>query len=371
MKIEQQLLVPEHGCNRLAPGRSGPAAQLVLVFGSQGALAHGEPLAQLRAAYPQAWIVCASGAAEFTSTGAGVGQLAVTAVAFDSTRVAAAALTVSRVGASRTAGAALAGQLCGPELRHVLMFFDGQRIDGAQLSRGLNEHLPRGVTVSGGPAGSGNPFENVLLGLNEPPGSGRAIAVAFFGRRLQVGIGSAAGWAPRGDECTVTGAEGRVLLELDGAPAFDVYQSHLTGRAGDVALSCRAARPPSSDSRADAPAAPTIVAVDPSGRSLLFNAQVRRGTRVQFMDIGFEDLLVSAAQAAKSARLEPAAELALCLGGAGRPLVLGDRHHEEPRWIRRFLGPHTALAGLYSHSELAGDDRLSNQTMAITTLRET
>lgn len=370
MRIEQQLFRPEHGSPSASSAPGARPTQLVLVFGSQGALAHPEPLARLRTAHPHAWIVCAAGAAEFTSSGAGVGHLAVTAIAFESTRVAAASLTVPRPGASRSTGAALADQLSGPELVHILVLFDGQRVDGAQLTRGLDEHLPRGVTVSGGPAGSGNPFEQALVGLNEPPGTGRAVAVAFYGPRLRVGIGSAAGWMPRGTECTVTGAQGQVLFELDGAPALDVYQSQFPGRADSLTVSCRTVQPSFSPWLANAPAAPTVVAIDSAQRSLLFNGEVRRGSRVQFMDIGFEDLLVSAAQAAKSARLEPAAELALCIGGAGRQVVLGDRRNEEPRWIRRFLGPQTALAGLYSHSEITGDDRLSNQTMAITTLRE-
>ncbi len=53
------------------------------------------------------------------------------------------------------------------------------------------------------------------------------VAVGFYGERLDVGIGSYAGWDAFGPERMITRSEGNVLYEIDGRNALELYQELL------------------------------------------------------------------------------------------------------------------------------------------------
>ncbi|MBC7860246.1 MAG: FIST C-terminal domain-containing protein, partial [Burkholderiaceae bacterium] len=70
------------------------------------------------------------------------------------------------------------------------------------------------------------------------------------------------------------------------------------------------------------------------------------------------------------------AELALLISCVGRKLVLMQRIEEEVEGVREVLGARPVFAGFYSYGEIsphtAGQAcELHNQTMTITTFRET
>jgi hypothetical protein len=252
---------------------------------------------------------------------------------------------------------------------------DGQLVNGTELARGLNERLDRAVTITGGLAGDGERFEKTRVGLDEIPVPGRIVVVGLYGKHLKVGFGSSGGWTPSGPEHNVTSSEGNILFQLDNQPALDLYSSYLG--AETAGLPASALRYPFVVMPADGSPAivRTILAVESRTHSMVFAGDIPTGARVRFMHATHDDLIAGAAQAAESAALASAAELAICVSCVGRRLVLGSRTQEELAAVRGKLGPHPILTGFYSYGELApaGAEtacQLHNQTMTVTTLLE-
>ena len=195
MKIEQLICSPAAGWTPRQNDLAGLAPQFVLAFGGRCLLEDPAYYRQLRARYPLARLILSSTSGEITGTEITDDQLSVTAVALEHSRIACASRTISRPQDSFALGCALAGELTGPELVHVFIVADGQLTNGAELARGLSEHLPAGVMLTGGLAGDGTRFEKTVVGLDEAPVSGRIVALAFYGSRFKSACGSA-GAAP-------------------------------------------------------------------------------------------------------------------------------------------------------------------------------
>jgi hypothetical protein len=376
MKLEQQLLDPALRWQPRGGSLHGLHPQLVLALGGRRLLEQPATLAALQHAYPGARLVMASTSGEILDTAITDDHVAVTAFAFERSHVSGAAISVRSQFESREAGRTLAMRLRGHGLCHVLVFSDGQLVNGTALADGFNEILPAGVTLTGGLAGDGTHFERTAVGLDELPTSGRIVALGLYGPCLQVGCGSSGGWSPDGIEHMVTAAEGNILFQLDGQPALDLYRGHL-GESQAAALPASGLRFPFSVAPGGtAPAVVrTVLAVDESTRSMVFAGDVPCGSHVRFMQASHEDLIAGAEQAARQARLGSATELALCVSCVGRRLVLGPRTGEELAKVRSILGPAALLTGFYSYGELAPAGaghgcQLHNQTMTITTLRE-
>jgi hypothetical protein len=375
MKIEQLICSPAAGWTPRQNDLAGLAPQFVLAFGGRCLLEDPAYYLQLRARYPLARLILSSTSGEITGTEITDDQLSVTAVALEHSRIACASRTISRPQDSFALGCALAGELTGPELVHVFIVADGQLTNGAELARGLSEHLPAGVMLTGGLAGDGTRFEKTVVGLDEAPVSGRIVALAFYGSRFKSACGSAGGWAPFGPERVVTRAESNRLYELDGRSALALYKQYLGDQA--AALPSSALRFPLCVSPADGSpnVVRTILSIDEAAQSMTFAGDIPPGAHGRFMRASYEDLLDGAAQASEQARgHEPG--LIVCVSCVGRRLVLGQRSEEETEVVREILGPGAALTGFYSYGELAPASRdsacqLHNQTMTVTTFSET
>jgi hypothetical protein len=291
------------------------------------------------------------------------------------TSVTCVATSVSGAACSYKAGRELATRLLGPDLVHVFVVSDGALVNGTELARGFTESLPAGVALTGGLAGDGARFEKTLVGLDEPPVSGRIVAIGFYGRDLKIGIGSAGGWSPFGPERVVTKAEGNVLFELDGQSALGLYKNYLGDQA--AALPGSALRFPLCVTvpGGGQPVVRTILSIDEKAESMTFAGDIPAGARVRFMRASYEDLIDGAAAAATQTAGANQPELVICVSCVGRRIVLGQRTEEETEIVRETLGTAATCTGFYSYGELApsgglGACQLHNQTMTITTLRE-
>lgn len=374
MKAEQLLYEPGSGWRKSGGDLSGLTPQLVLAFGGRHLLETGQGLDELRRTYPGAHLLAASTSGEITGTEITEDRIAATALAFEKTRLVCAAASVHSSVDSYAAGRDLARRLTAPGLVHVFVVSDGGFVNGTELARGFNEHLPAGVLLTGGLAGDGARFEKTLVGLDEPPVSGRVAAVGFYGTALQVGFGTAGGWEPFGPAREVTRAEGNTLFELDGRSALALYKDYL----GD-----QAARLPGSALRfplcVSAPGSPqtvvrTILSIDEHEQSMTFAGDIPLGARVRFMRASYEELIDGAAAAAEQLPAPPPA-VVICISCVGRRIVLGQRTEEEAESVRAIVGPAAVLTGFYSYGELApaGSDvpcQLHNQTMTLTSFRE-
>lgn len=372
MKVEQLLFSSTSGWQTRTGSLDGLAPQVILVFGER-TLLQSATLAPLHERHPTARLVCCSTAGEISGTDVFEGTVAATAVALERSEARCASVAIDDPAQSRACGSWLGLQLARPDLVHVFALADGALTNGTEFVAGLSATVPPGVKVTGGLAGDGDRFQKTLVGLDELPDTGRAVAIGFYGPHLRAHFGCEGGWAPFGPERAVTRSVGNQLFELDGHSALALYKSYLGEQARDLPRS--ALRFPLQIVPPDgsAPVVRTILSIDDTGESMTFAGDIPAGARVRFMRASHEDLIDGAARAAAALPAQ-GAELVLCVSCIGRRIVLGQRTEEETEIVRDAVGPRSVIAGFYSYGELApqgaGTCQLHNQTMTITTLSE-
>lgn len=378
MRIVQKIWRAAAGWSRTKGEELGDSAHLVLAFGSTGCLDRHHVFDDLRRAYPRAHLALCSTAGEICGTQVLDDAIVATAVRFEHAHVRTACVDLRDVGCSRRAGDELARRLDPSGLRHVVVLSDGLSINGTALATGLREVLSPEVVVTGGLSGDGDRMQRTLVGMNEPPASGRVAAIGFYGDRLRVGYGSLGGWASFGPERIITRSTGNVLHELDGRPALELYKRYLgehakglpaTGLLLPISLQPR---------DGGGPVVRTVVGVSEADQSMTFAGDMPEGALARLMRASFEGLIDGAAGAARGCHETlrgSAPELALLVSCVGRKLVLKQRVEEEVEGVREVLGSRPVLAGFYSYGELgpvaaSGRCELHNQTMTVTAFAE-
>ena len=226
MRIDQRRWTRETGWGGV-PLRLSANPHLTFVFASRTLLQEGSVLGQVHAAYPDSHLFGCSTAGEICETEVTDETAVVTAVEFEHATVQEACLDIKSVDSSYQAGGKLAGELRPAGLVHVLVLSDGLEVNGSDLVRGLCEHLPADVTVTGGLSADGEAFgETVVVSGNEAKSSLVAV-VGLYGDRLEVGYASLGGWDPFGPERLITRSDANVLYELDGKSALELYKKYL------------------------------------------------------------------------------------------------------------------------------------------------
>jgi hypothetical protein len=354
-------------------------AQLVLVFGSRAALGDSESLCLIRRRFPSATLLGCSTAGEIRDSRIFDDTVAVTAVCFDSTRVAGASVPIETPADSYAAGAALARLLTTKDLIHLFVLSDGINVNGSELVKGLHENLAAGVTLSGGLSADGTAFGETTVVFGENVSSRTVAAVGFYGDRLEVSCASLGGWDSFGVERLVTRSEGNVLYELDGFSALALYKRYLGDHAKDLPSSGLlfplSIRNPEDDSSV----VRTILAVDESSQSLTFAGDVPAGWYGRLMKTNFDRLIDGAIGAARASLVKVSdqqPDLAILISCVGRRMVLKQRTEEELEGVRGVVGSKAAVTGFYSYGEISpftpdAKCALHNQTMTITAFRET
>jgi hypothetical protein len=378
MKIEQTSWTNGKRWQSDIPQALSETAQLVLVFGGTSNLSEQESLRAIKQAYPNAHILGCSTAGEICGTQVLDDSLVITAVAFEHTRLKGTQIELSEVANSFQAGEQLAASLDKDGLIHVFVLSDGLKVNGSDLVRGLVNHLPAEVAVTGGLAGDGARFGQTLTFFNSDPDQGKIAVLGFYGNRLKVGYGSMGGWDPFGPERLITRSEGNVLYELDGQSALKLYKKYLGDYAADLPAS-GLLFPLSLRTKEGEPGlVRTILAVSEEAQSMTFAGDVPQGNYARFMKANFERLIDGAIGAAQTTTefVGPSSpDLAILISCVGRKLVLKQRVEEEVESVRDVLGQHTVLTGFYSYGEIAPfmpsvGCELHNQTMTITTFLE-
>jgi hypothetical protein len=387
VKTEQRMWTPGTGWIAAAGAPLAQCAQLVLVFGGTSVLRDISVVRQIREFHPAAHILGCSTAGEIFGTEVSEDSLVATAIHFEHTQVRAAQVSLDANPDSQQAGERLGRALphvvgsaaAGTEekLVHVLVLSDGLNVNGSDLVRGLLQHLPEGVAVTGGLAGDGGRFGETLVFRGDIAEKGAISAVGLYGNRLKVGFGSLGGWEPFGPERLVTRAKGNVLFELDGRPALALYKQYLGEHAKGLPATGLLFPLSVRTNPHATPLVRTILAVDEGRQSMTFAGDVPEGARARLTKANVDRLVEGAAGAARaSCRLGTVApELALLISCVGRKLVLKQRVEEEVEGVRDVLGEQAVLAGFFSYGEIApfslGErSELHNQTMTITTFTE-
>ncbi len=356
----------------------GDKVSFVLIFGDRMLLNQPEIRKTLNNHYPGARIISSSSSGDIVGTSLDAGELSITAVGFKDTPIAVLPINYHDYGSSYEAGKTLAQGFKQEGLKHIFLISDGQIVNGSDLAKGMHDHLPSTVTVSGGLAGDDTRFQSTLVGLDEDLREGNIIGIGFYGNHIQIGLGSMGGWDSFGPERHITKASGNILYELDGENALDLYKIYLGDKAKDLPGSALLFPLQIIVDGKPEPLVRTILNVNEKDKSMIFAGDIPQGAKAQFMKANFDKLIDGASIAAEYAldRVEEKKpDLAILVSCVGRKLVLGQRTEEELEAVREILGENTSLAGFYSYGELCPTlnnhyAELHNQTMTITTFKE-
>ena len=354
---------------------------LVIAFGAPSLIDDPKPLTALRDAYPRASFVGCSTSGEIQGTQLVDDSLSVAVARFEhpSTAIKSASVEVSSIGDSFEAGAALAAKLNGSDLRAVLVYSDGLKVNGSELVRGLGSGLDSSVVVTGGLAGDGDRFTRTWAIENGAPTSGIVCAAGLYGDELEVGHGFAGGWTTFGPERVITRSEGNVLYELDGKPALQLYKEYLGDYATGLPATAFYFPLAMRTSRGDEEEGVirTILALDEATQTMTFAGDMPQGGLARLMRANIERLIegaVEAAEQASSSSEDSRETLAITVSCVGRRIVLGERTEDEIEATLSACPDGTQQVGFYSYGELSpfasGSCRLHNQTMALTTVAE-
>jgi len=351
---------------------------LVLAFGAPNHRDDPGPIGELLDAYPDSHVIGCSTSGEIVGATLHDDALSVAVARFQHTDIASAVAPVRSAADSRAAGETLGHQLSRPNLRAVLVFSDGLRVNGSELVAGLNAVLPESVIVTGGLAGDGDRFQRTWSLRNGPPRESLIVAAGLYGSRVRVGHGSKGGWDLFGPERRVTRAEGNVLFEIDGRPALELYKEYLGERAGGLpatALLFPIALRRSADD--DTVLVRTVLGVNDDAGSMTFAGDIPEGSMITLMRANFDRIIEASGDSALHARSTQGGEapsLCLAISCVGRRLVLGERAEEELEACMEILPPGSRQVGFYSYGEISpfasGRCDLHNQTMTLTTIAE-
>ena len=355
------------------------APQLVLAFGNRQVIGDAKRFREIKSFYPESNIVFCSTAGEIIGMKVIDDSIIATAIYFERTEVRIAKTSVLQDShGDYEAGRQLAEKLSGKDLCHVFVISDGQKVNGTELVKGMNQYHQGRIPITGGLAGDGENFKKTLVGINEPPTEGNIVAIGFYGNQLKVGHGSKGGWDPFGPERIVTKSVNNILYELDHQSALQLYKKYLGPLSNELPSSALlfplCIRVPEHKDII----VRTILSIDEETQSMIFAGDIPEGATVQLMKANFERLVDGAIVAAESSlhamgSFKP--ELAILVSCVGRRLVLSDRTEEEIEEVINVLGNQTAITGFYSYGEISpllnsATCELHNQTMTITTYSE-
>ena len=378
MKVEQTRWTKHRDWHPARPGGLGDSAQLVLAFGATALLKDGGLMAELTKAYPSARIFGCSTAGEISGVHVSDDSLVATAVNFEHTQIKGARINIRDVGSSYEAGKRLARSLGVNGLVHAFVLSDGLKINGSELVKGLAEHLPPGVTVTGGLSGDGDRFQQTLVAWDGQVEEGAVTILGLYGDRLRVGYGSLGGWDSFGPERLITRSKGNILYELDNHCALELYKTYLGEHAAGLPATGLLFPLSLRTNGAETAVVRTILAVDEDEQSMTFAGDVPEGAYARLMKANFDRLIdgaVGAARTSYEAIGSSSPDLAILISCVGRKMVLKQRIEEEVEGVRDVVGEHTVLTGFYSYGEISpftpsAKCELHNQTMTITTFSE-
>jgi hypothetical protein len=264
----------------------------------------------------------------------------------------------------------------GPSRGHeaLLVLSDGLTPDQREIARGVYAVTTATVPFVGGAAG-----DNLTWSCTETFGDGRVLdngilAVWINSERL-LGVSVEHGWRPCGRPMLVTRAEGTIVHELDGIPAFEAYVAArgVDLRADDPELFHKVLDgplgSPNARGRYDVR---QLHAYLPEGGGINFNAGISEHSILRLMTSDCDSLVAGARNAAKAAvaGLAEPARLALVFSCGSRIPLFGGRAHEEPEAISAELGG-VPVCGFYTYGEFArtpGSSGIHNSSVAVLAL---
>ncbi len=349
---------------------------LVLAFGGIHQIEQSHHYEYLKSNYPNANIVMASDAGQIINDSVYNHTIVSNAICFEQSTTQALSFNIEKFETSYDLGKTIATSFDTTDLKLVMIIADGILVNGSDLVKGVRDYIPNKVMVTGGLAGDDTKFIQTKVGLNGSPVSGEVVAIGFFGKNLNVGVGSFGGFDAFGPERKITKSKKNILYEIDGKNALDLYKEYLGKYVNELPGSALAF--PLGIMTDGEPLVRTILGIDEKEKSITFAGNINEGDVVRMMKANFAKLFNAATTSATNALLpfkNHNPEFALLISCVGRKSILRERIDEEIETTRDILGAETIISGFYSYGEISPFSEtvkceLFNQTMTITTLSE-
>lgn len=260
----------------------------------------------------------------------------------------------------RSAGVAFASALkatAGGDPKGALIFSDALSGNGTELVRGVLQGMGEGFPLAGAAAGDDMAFKKTFQYYNTEALTDSAVGIGISGDASFISA-AGHGWHPIGVPRTVTKAKGTTLIELDGKPAFSIYQDYFEEQANDFkqALSLPAVTYPLGMRTAGIEGwmirVPLVV--NPDG-SIVCGAEVMEGSEIRLMIGTPESSLTAAEQTAKIVSSTPSSDprVVFIFDCVARKILFGNRKEEELQTLHNVLGANTELFGFYSYGQIA------------------
>ncbi len=354
--------------------------EFLLIFASRDLLEQPQWLEPLRNRFPKTPFIYCSTAGEINRNLINEETAQCSLVQFDKTMVKINIDNVVGYKNSFELGKAMVKRIDMDQLKHILIFVDGQIVNSDDLLSGMQVETQKDVLISGGVSGDGNRFTKTLVGLNDDLKPGNVVLIGLYGDNVRIGTSYQGGWDIFGVEKMITKSEGNVLHEIDQENALDLYKKYLGQYANELPGSALLFPISIKSQDSDSYIVRTILSVDEKNKTMTFAGNVPEGSNIRFMKSSVESLIqaaaVAGAEAIKQISDEKAeAQLALFVSCVGRKTAMGSRAEEEVEAALEQMPENVNVVGFFSYGEIAPNKNnrinyLHNQTMTITTIGE-
>lgn len=243
----------------------------------------------------------------------------------------------------------------------VIVLPDGVTLNSTPLLQGMQSILGENFPIVGGVAADDVKFQKTYEFIGDRVLSGGAVAVALKGN-IKVATSARSGFYPVGATRTVTKVENRkVILEIDGVPALDLYKEYLGTMAAKLetaGIEFPLGIVGEIEGRSKLPeeqilTVRAIQGVDEARGGLLSSGDVTEGTQLRMTRATKDDLIQAAVEASQNVKQAlPGGKVALVFDCAGRKLVLGTRFKDEGKEMLKALGDVPTI-GFYTYGELS------------------
>jgi hypothetical protein len=243
--------------------------------------------------------------------------------------------------------------------RHLttVLFTDGLAGTGERLVNELYERrVQSGTQIVGGAAGDEGRFKATWVGSRAGAGPDAAAALHVFSE-APWGVGVDHGLRPTTRQMRVTKAEGNVVHEIEGQPAFAAYQKHAASRnvqlTEENASNYLVANELGIHFFERLHRARAALSVG-AGGSLVCAAEIPKGSMVSILDGEPESMIRAAHGAAAAARASVKGSVAgvLLFDCVCRGMILKDAFRREIEAVRTVF-PAAPIAGLLTYGEIA------------------
>jgi len=239
------------------------------------------------------------------------------------------------------------------KLSTLLMFADGLAGSGTVLLSALNA-VPSLHGIVGGFSGDGMAFRETRQFEGSSVLNNAVVALGISG--VPVGLAGEHGWKPIGIPMKATKAEGALLMELDGKPAFSIYEKYFGDMARELReepMSRLALTYPLGVVEGETVLVRAPLSVDESG-GILCGAEIPVGASVRLL-LGSKDAMLSAANRAghraKSALGGRPPACAIVVSSMTRRKILGKDSNKEIHAVSDALGGNVPIVFFYGYGE--------------------